>query len=88
MTAAIALLYLLVLAVLFVCTLRLGRLPPVRSWHQSVPLLLGCGLVWEVLAPLWKAGAVFDPWDLAAYQIGGIFFLILTDRQANRGGNS
>ena len=68
--------------------LRLGRLPPVRSWHQSVPLLLGCGLVWEVLAPLWKAGAVFDPWDLAAYQIGGIFFLILTDTRVNRGGNS
>ena len=68
--------------------LRLGRLPPVRSWHQSVPLLLGCGLVWEVLAPLWKAGAVFDPWDLAAYQIGGIFFLILMNTRVNRGGNS
>ena len=56
--------------------LRLGRLPPVRSWRQTVPLLLACGLVWEVLAPLWTPGAVFDPWDLLAYQAGGACFLL------------
>lgn len=55
--------------------LRWGRLPPVRSWKQTVPLLLVCGLVWEVASPLWKAGAVFDPWDFAAYQAGGLFWL-------------
>lgn len=57
--------------------LDLGRLPPIRSWKQTVPLLLVCGLVWEVLAPLWKAGAVFDPWDFVAYQVGGLLWLLL-----------
>ena len=56
---------------------RLGRLPPLRSWRQAVPLLLACGLVWEVLAPLWKAGAVFDPWDFLAYQLGGLSYLLV-----------
>lgn len=55
--------------------LRLGRLPPVRSWRQTVPLLLACGLLWEVAAPIWKAGAVFDPWDFLAYQAGGLLWL-------------
>ena len=55
--------------------LRWGRLPPVLSWRQIVPLLLACGLVWELAAPLWKAGAVFDPWDFAAYQAGGFLWL-------------
>ena len=54
-----------------------GRLPPICSWKQTVPLLLVCGLVWEVLAPLWKTGAVFDPWDFAAYQAGGVLWLLL-----------
>ena len=65
--------------------LRWGRLPPVRSWKQTVPLLLACALVWEALAPFWKAGAVFDPWDFLAYQAGGLGYLAL--RQV-RDGNS
>lgn len=60
--------------------LRWGKLPPVRSWRAVVPFLLLCGLVWEVLAPLWKAGAVFDPWDLLAYQVGGLLWLLLQRR--------
>lgn len=55
--------------------LRWGRLTPIRSWRQTVPLLLACGLVWEVLAPLWKPGAVFDPRDFLAYQAGGVLWL-------------
>ena len=60
--------------------LRWGRLPPLRPWRQTVPLLLFCGLVWEVLAPLWKAGAVFDPWDFLAYQAGGLLWLLCARR--------
>ena len=56
--------------------LRLGHLPPIRSCRQTVPLLLACGLVWEVLAPLWKSGAIFDPWDFLAYQIGALGYLL------------
>lgn len=54
--------------------LRWGGLTPIRSWKQTVPLLLACGLVWEVPAPLWKPGAVFDLWDFAAYQAGGVLY--------------
>ena len=60
--------------------LRLGRLPPIRSWRQTVPLLLASGFVWEVLAPLWKAGAIFDPWDFLAYQIGALGYLWVRGR--------
>ena len=60
--------------------LRLGGLPPLRPGRQTVPLLLLCGLVWEVFAPLWKAGAVFDPWDFAAYQAGGLLWLACARR--------
>ena len=52
-----------------------GRLPRLNRLRQTVPLLLACGLVWEVLAPLWKPGAVFDPWDFLAYQLGGLCWL-------------
>ena len=55
--------------------LSLGRLPPVASWRAAVPFLLLCALVWEVLAPLWKPEAVGDPWDLLAYQAGGLVWL-------------
>lgn len=64
--------------------LELGRLPPIRSWRQTVPLLFLCGLVWEVLAPMWKPGAVFDPWDFLAYQAGGILWLLLARRVSNQ----
>ncbi len=57
--------------------LTLGHRRPVRSWKQTVPFLLLCGVVWEVLAPLWKAGAVLDPWDFFAYQAGGLLYLLL-----------
>ena len=55
--------------------LSLGRLPPVASWRAAVPFLFLCALVWEVLAPLWKPEAVGDPWDLLAYQAGGLVWL-------------
>lgn len=55
--------------------LSLGRLPPVASWKVTVPFLLLCALVWEVLTPLWKPEAVGDPWDLLAYQAGGLVWL-------------
>ncbi|MGI5963585.1 MAG: hypothetical protein ACOX7N_07735 [Lawsonibacter sp.] len=56
----------------------IAHLPPICSWKQTVPLLLICGLVWEVLAPFWKAGAVFDLWDFVAYQVGGFLWLLLS----------
>ncbi len=64
--------------------LGLGRLPALR-WRHVVPYLLACGFVWECLAPLWKAGAVFDPWDFLAYQAGGLLWLL--SRRLTSSGN-
>ena len=63
--------------------LNLARLGQVRSWKQVVPFLLLCGLIWEVCAPAFKSGAVFDLWDFAAYQAGG-FLWLFTGRLAIR----
>jgi len=60
--------------------LLLGGKKPLRSPAQLGLFLLGCGFVWEVLAPLWKNGAVFDPWDFLAYQAGGVIFLLSSRR--------
>lgn len=58
--------------------LELGGRSSIR-WPLALPYLLLCGFVWEVLAPLWKVGAVFDPWDFAAYLAGGaLYFLLAT----------
>ena len=62
--------------------LSLGGRPPLRSRGTAILFLLLCGLVWEVLAPLWKTGAVFDPWDLLAYQVGGLLWLALSSRRS------
>lgn len=50
--------------------------PPLQKWLHTALLLLGAGLVWEYLAPLWKPGAVFDWWDFAAYQLGGLLYYL------------
>lgn len=56
-----------------------GHLPPLRNWRWNGVLLLACGLVWEVLAPAWKPTAVFDWWDLLAYQAGGVLWYLGKD---------
>ena len=63
-------------AVVSILLLLVGR-PPLRHWRPIALLLLGAGLVWECLAPLWKSGAVFDWWDFPAYQLGGLVYVLL-----------
>ena len=57
--------------------LGLGGLGRMRAWTKTAFYLLLCGLVWEYAAPLWKPGAIFDPWDFAAYQAGGVAYQLL-----------
>lgn len=70
-------------AIVDVLLLAAGRRGVTRVWQTALLLLLA-GLVWECLAPLWKAGAVFDPWDLLAYQAGGVLYLLLKKAQTER----
>ena len=48
---------------------------PAAEPGAAAACVLLCALVWEVLAPLWKPEAVGDPWDLLAYQAGGLVWL-------------
>lgn len=54
-----------------------AKRPAIQRWRHIALLLLGAGLVWEWLAPLWKPGAVFDWWDFAAYQLGGLLYFLI-----------
>lgn len=58
--------------------LQISGRKPLHSFWKTAVLLLLCGSVWECLAPVWKEGAVFDPWDFAAYQLGGLLYLFIT----------
>lgn len=66
------------LAITSILLLAAGR-PPLKKWAHSALLLLAAGLVWECLAPFWKPGAVFDWWDFAAYQAGGLLYFLLSN---------
>ena len=55
--------------------------PPLRRWWPMALILLGAGAVWECLAPLWKPGAVFDWWDFAAYQAGGLLYRLIAEQK-------
>lgn len=59
-------------------------LRPVRRLRLALPFLLLCGLVWELAAPIWHPSAVFDPWDLAAYQLGGLMYMLISARYRYR----
>ena len=65
-----------VLPALVSLLLLAARRPPLRPW-AVLALMLAAGGVWEWLTPLWKPGAVFDPWDFAAYLAGALLFLAL-----------
>lgn len=60
-----------------------ARCSPLRRWWPMALILLGAGVVWECLAPLWKPGAVFDWWDFAAYQAGGLLYWAVTRQKGS-----
>ena len=42
--------------------------------------LLGCGLFWEYVTPLYLPRSVSDPWDILAVWLGGTVMLVLLRR--------
>lgn len=57
--------------------LALAGRRPVRRMLPAAAFLLGCGLFWEYVTPLYLSRSVSDPWDLAAYLAGGLGWLFL-----------
>lgn len=45
----------------------------------ALPYILACGLFWEYAAPLFVAGSTSDAWDLVAYLLGGVLYLLLQE---------
>lgn len=39
--------------------------------------ILGCGLVWEYVIPIFIAHSVSDPWDLLAYLLGSMTYWLI-----------
>ena len=60
----------LILCVLQTALLASGR-NPLRHYGWVTLFLLGCGLFWEVITPLYLPRSVGDFGDLAAYWLGG-----------------
>ena len=46
--------------------------PPLRRFEPVSLFLVGCGLLWEVVTPLYLSRSVSDPWDVLAVWLGGM----------------
>ena len=57
--------------------LELARRRPVERFLPASAFLLGCGLFWEVVTPLYLPRSVGDPWDVLAVWLGGMALLAL-----------
>ena len=56
--------------------LALAKRPPVLRLLPSSLFLLGCGLFWEVVTPLYLPRSVSDPRDGLAVWLGGMAMLV------------
>ena len=45
--------------------------------HKILVFLLGCGVFWEFITPLYRENTISDPWDLVAYLSGGLLYYII-----------
>lgn len=61
------------------CFLNLLLVWSGRKTLKPVPavlFVLGCGVFWEYITPLYLARSVSDPLDVAAYLAGGIIYMM------------
>ena len=66
----------LMLCVVNVLLLAAKR-PTLRRFGAVTVFLLGCGLFWEVITPLYLSRSVGDPWDVAACWLGGMVMWLI-----------
>ena len=60
--------------------LLLARRRPLERFLPASLFLLGCGLFWEMVTPLYLPRSVGDPWDVLAVWLGGLALLALWRR--------
>lgn len=64
--------------------LAAAKRPPLRRFLPGTAFLLGCGLFWEYVTPLYLPRSVSDPRDILAVWLGGTAML-LAQRRMDRG---
>ena len=52
----------------------------IRRMMPAVLFVLGCGIFWEYITPLYLSRSVADPWDIAAYLLGGCIYMVIERR--------
>ena len=52
----------------------------IRRMMPAVLFVLGCGIFWEYITPLYLSRSVVDPWDIAAYLLGGCIYMVIERR--------
>lgn len=57
--------------------LLLARRRPLERFLPASAFLLGCGLFWEIVTPLYLPRSVGDPRDVLAVWLGGLALLAL-----------
>ena len=50
---------------------------PIRRMAWAALFVLGCGVFWEYITPLYLNRVVSDPLDVAAYLAGGCMYMVL-----------
>ena len=63
--------------------LKISGRPPLWKFLPATLFLVGCGLFWEVVTPLYLPRSVADPWDVLACWLGGTAML-LVERKCNK----
>lgn len=56
----------------------------IRRMMPAVLFVLGCGIFWEYITPLYLSRSVADPWDIAAYLLGGCIYMVIEKRYSER----
>ena len=57
---------------------------PIRRMVWAVLFVLGCGIFWEYITPLYLSRTVSDPVDVAAYLVGGCVYMLIERRVSTR----
>lgn len=59
--------------------LFLGFREITRLLHTEM-LMLGAGIIWEYVTPLFRSDTVSDPFDILAYMLGGFIYRVIVQK--------
>jgi hypothetical protein len=57
---------------------------PLNRYWYVVLLMLGCGVFWEYITPIYREDTTTDVLDLVAYELGGLIYWIISWLSKNK----